>query len=270
MDFFGGFGAAFGPFANQVHRSETQNNAPSPASPNPARAYKYDLLRVTRPGVTEFRLLEIESASHQLPIGVPLAPGPGFGIYGPTPPATRVPGSGQISVRLPHFPFDDTTPAFTALSYNWGDPMPKTAILCNNATFDAGPSLYAALVALRERHARMLSYPQQPRCLFWIDALCIDQDNDEEKAQQVPLINTRYRHAAHVLVWLGDPGANGALALPFLYLCASAADLIRYMPAASAHHLTDAAWAQLGFHMPQHERWRHTRALLAFLSQPWF
>jgi hypothetical protein len=38
---------------------------------------------------------------------------------------------------------------------------------------------------------------------LWIDAICIDQDNKEERAQQVTLMREIYRRASQVLVWLG-------------------------------------------------------------------
>lgn len=39
--------------------------------------------------------------------------------------------------------------------------------------------------------------------VFWIDAICIDQDNKEEKACQIPLMGEIYSRASRVLGWLG-------------------------------------------------------------------
>ncbi|OIW25760.1 hypothetical protein CONLIGDRAFT_561044, partial [Coniochaeta ligniaria NRRL 30616] len=39
--------------------------------------------------------------------------------------------------------------------------------------------------------------------VFWIDAICIDQGNKDEKAQQIPLMGEIYSLAARVLGWLG-------------------------------------------------------------------
>ncbi|KAB5528080.1 heterokaryon incompatibility protein-domain-containing protein [Coniochaeta sp. 2T2.1] len=39
--------------------------------------------------------------------------------------------------------------------------------------------------------------------VFWIDAICIDQDNKDEKAQQIPMMGEIYSSAARVLGWLG-------------------------------------------------------------------
>lgn len=39
--------------------------------------------------------------------------------------------------------------------------------------------------------------------VVWADAVCIDQNNIQEKASQIPLMGSIYRNAAEVLVWLG-------------------------------------------------------------------
>ncbi|KZM20903.1 hypothetical protein ST47_g7943 [Ascochyta rabiei] len=39
---------------------------------------------------------------------------------------------------------------------------------------------------------------------YWIDAICINQADDEEKTLQIKLMNTIYRQADKVLVWLGE------------------------------------------------------------------
>lgn len=39
---------------------------------------------------------------------------------------------------------------------------------------------------------------------MWIDQICIDQSNDEEKAQMIPLMSKIYRHAINTVAWLGE------------------------------------------------------------------
>jgi hypothetical protein len=43
--------------------------------------------------------------------------------------------------------------------------------------------------------------------LLWADALCINQKDNDDKAQQIPMMSSIYRGARLVLAWLGD-GAN--------------------------------------------------------------
>ena len=41
------------------------------------------------------------------------------------------------------------------------------------------------------------------KCYLWVDAICIDQNSDEERSAQVPLMRQIYGNAKSVLVWLG-------------------------------------------------------------------
>jgi hypothetical protein len=58
---------------------------------------------------------------------------------------------------------------------------------------------------------------------LWIDALCIDQKNDAEKSQQVPLMGRVYLNALFTAVFLSrsslddDQGAPSGSLIPFRY-----------------------------------------------------
>ena len=88
--------------------------------------------------------------------------------------------------------------AYTALSYVWGAPHGTEEIFCDNKTLLITPNCEAVLRALRGG--------PYASCL-WIDALCINQKDDEEslaeKNHQVRLMGEVYRRAKLVLVWLG-------------------------------------------------------------------
>lgn len=64
--------------------------------------------------------------------------------------------------------------------------------MCNGRTLSITESLYNALRRLHDEHT-----------VLWIDAICIDQSNDAEKNQQVPLMKNIYEAASLVLIWLG-------------------------------------------------------------------
>lgn len=49
----------------------------------------------------------------------------------------------------------------------------------------------------------------------WIDALCINQNDLEEKNQQVPSMRYVYSFAKHVTAWLGEASADSNLAMSF-------------------------------------------------------
>lgn len=106
-------------------------------------------------------------------------------------------------------------PAFSALSYVWGDYTMSFRVPCStdeqgsHATgyITVGPSLFRALPFLRA------ASPDRP---IWIDAVCIDQRSDDEKAKVVPMMGEYYSQAAEVLIWLGPSGDGSALAMDVL------------------------------------------------------
>jgi len=50
-----------------------------------------------------------------------------------------------------------------------------------------------------------LAFHDHPR-LIWIDSICVDQNNDEEKAVQIPLMRPIYQQASVVHICLGHAG----------------------------------------------------------------
>ncbi len=91
--------------------------------------------------------------------------------------------------------------AYVALSYAWDPCSPTAEIQVNGATMTVGANLHAGL-----RRFRQMDYFRLGGQV-WIDALCINQDDAAEKAQQLPMMASIYRHAGNVIVWLG-PGTN--------------------------------------------------------------
>lgn len=45
--------------------------------------------------------------------------------------------------------------------------------------------------------------------MIWIDALCINQQDDEEKTRQIMPMQKMYKGRVEVLIWLGDWDGNG-------------------------------------------------------------
>ncbi|KAK5077831.1 hypothetical protein LTR64_003769 [Lithohypha guttulata] len=98
-------------------------------------------------------------------------------------------------------------PDFVALSYAWGDASDKRLILVNDSPVYITANLYAAITALR--------YSEQSR-VFWIDALCINQEDDVEKSWQVNLMKDIYQRASQVLAWLGPACDDSDQVMKFL------------------------------------------------------
>lgn len=89
--------------------------------------------------------------------------------------------------------------SYTALSYRWTPARSGKRILFNQRVIEIGQNLFDFLVAYltqawgKTRRERML----------WIDQICIDQANIEERNSQVSVMNQIYKQAGRVFVWLG-------------------------------------------------------------------
>lgn len=95
-----------------------------------------------------------------------------------------------------------TNESYEALSYVWGRDPPEVRIGVNGCDFLVTPTLATALW--------FLQLPDRSRTL-WIDQECIAQDDDDEKATQVPLMSQIYSSTAQGLIWMGDISSDIAL-----------------------------------------------------------
>jgi hypothetical protein len=83
---------------------------------------------------------------------------------------------------------------YRCLSYTWGEPPEGREILLNNCTFRVRDNLYEFLGRAQQ------SFSNEN---LWIDAVCIDQSNMSERERQVERMDSVYKGATEVLVWLG-------------------------------------------------------------------
>jgi hypothetical protein len=90
-----------------------------------------------------------------------------------------------------------SAPPYTALSYTWGDEKAEEDIYLDGKDFLIRRNLWSALHYLIP-FSRMAGWKH-----IWVDAICIDQDNDSERNVQVKSMDATYREAAVVSVWLG-------------------------------------------------------------------
>lgn len=97
-------------------------------------------------------------------------------------------------------------PPYEAMSYTWGDPAQTKTIFIDGKPFKTTQNVFDLLYD----RSPILS----PRTI-WIDAICINQNNNEEKAQQVRIMSAIYSRASQVAVWLGS-GRNSDLAVSLI------------------------------------------------------
>lgn len=100
--------------------------------------------------------------------------------------------NGRIQVRL-----WETTEAvaYRCLSYMWGDQAARFPILVNGRQMSIGHGLYTFLEVAQDRFSKES---------LWIDAVCINQDDNKEKSSQVQRMGKIFSNAIEVLVWLGN------------------------------------------------------------------
>lgn len=106
----------------------------------------------------------------------------------------------ELSARLRVVSLD-SSPRFAALSYVWGDysvlaPDNLTIRLDDgrNAQIQITPNCREAIQTLGSKFGTIT---------IWIDAVCINQEDVEEKASQILLMEDIYTRAEMVYVWLG-------------------------------------------------------------------
>ncbi|MCJ1328320.1 hypothetical protein MMC10_004996 [Thelotrema lepadinum] len=107
----------------------------------------------------------------------------------------------RIVCRLIHTTLTET-PEYETLSYVWGDPEENVEILLQGVRFSIRKNLYRAL--------RRLRLSNQSRTL-WVDAICIDQKNVNERSQQVAIMRHIYQSATKVMVWVGEEADDSRL-----------------------------------------------------------
>ncbi|KLU86257.1 hypothetical protein MAPG_05273 [Magnaporthiopsis poae ATCC 64411] len=164
----------------------------------------------------------------------------------------------RIECRLLTFSRLDSqeTHPYEALSYVWGDEKAQDPIYINSKERYVTANLFAALSHLRHCFLERI---------LWIDAVCINQDDTQEKNHQVQSMAKIYAKARCVIVWLGEAIDNSARALEAIHI------------AAHRHHVgpttTDGSDG-LGAHAkgpansaPNNE---DREAVLGLLGRPWF
>ncbi|KAI0186799.1 aldehyde dehydrogenase family-domain-containing protein [Xylaria flabelliformis] len=108
-----------------------------------------------------------------------------------------------VSCRLKIMDLTKNIP-YAALSYVWGDINFTEDILVNGIKLPVTTNLASAL-----RQFRTTGFPHHPDVgklqWLWVDAICINQNNIEEKNHQVPFMGKIYSNASLVLSWLGIP-----------------------------------------------------------------
>lgn len=101
----------------------------------------------------------------------------------------------------------DSHPDYEAISYVWGNPENQAVLRVEDAELKVTVNLELALRYLRLSH--------EPRTL-WVDAICIDQNNIDERNWQVQLMKNIYSSCVRDLIWLGTAQEDTEIAIASL------------------------------------------------------
>jgi hypothetical protein len=86
----------------------------------------------------------------------------------------------------------ESAPRYVALSYTWGEKRPTGSVSIDGKKFEIGLNLLSFLSTYGEDE------------YLWIDQICIDQSNTQERSHQVQRMWKIYSRCDFVLVWLRD------------------------------------------------------------------
>lgn len=174
--------------------------------------------------------------------------------------------------RIVHARLSDM-PQYASLSYCWNDEAYTSAAATKtNTVLDLGsdgilvltPNLFAGLrSAQRKGHFDSR--------LFWVDQICINQQDLTEKSIQVALMKDIYKEAAFVLIWIGDDTAthDGKTALRFAERIAACIDEKGLLSPDFDFFPITFTSNDLGL-PPVHTAVAEYMSLIMLLMRPWF
>ncbi|KAK8070083.1 hypothetical protein PG994_006699 [Apiospora phragmitis] len=101
-------------------------------------------------------------------------------------------------------------PEYECLSYAWGSEDGRKEVKIQGS---APRSLF--VTQNLDEAIRHLRYVDRSR-IMWIDAICIDQSNLEERSQQVSKVDQVFKNALRVVFWLGPEENQSSLGMQAL------------------------------------------------------
>lgn len=163
--------------------------------------------------------------------------------------------NGDIAGRLETFSLTSKDyPSFATVSYAWGEIARNKTIDLDGEPFAVLDNTYPLLEAVCD-NANLISYAR-----FWIDSICINSDDEEERASQIQLMGQLYESSYITIVWLGPGDVDSDQGMEFfLTLCQRRDGLVEAWEKRQSREMpSDLNIA---------EKWR---ALRDILKRPWW
>lgn len=181
----------------------------------------------------------------------------------------------------------DKEPEFDALSYTWGNPITVyedeekakegaeifsqvQEVVCDGMSLKITTNLHDTLLALRQVPS-FKDVVERPRGEYiWIDAICINQEDIEERSAQVAIMDRIYSMAKIVIVWLGRDDTFTRTGVEVLREISKIPEPIRAIPLMKAWSTIRLFFRELkefGLRQFKEEEWL---SVYAFLERNWF
>lgn len=152
-------------------------------------------------------------------------------------------------------------PSPEALSYAWGSLGERLHITVkghNNGALPITANLAEALRYLRHSTTTRL---------LWIDAICINQKDLNERSSQVRLMAEIYSNARRVVLWVGPESEDSDIAMEYISMIASRVEV--HWQTTKLYPVTDEShWADHNVPLPLSDT--EYTALFRFYSRSWF
>lgn len=155
---------------------------------------------------------------------------------------------------LDQLALDPSAPSYFAISYCWGDPTPTDRVWISDDVY----------IPLTDSAAYILRRVKRGIYL-WIDSVCINQHDMNEKARQVRMMWGVYKYAKQVMIWLGGPEDDAELAMNLLFDVANAI-VTEEFTGRKPVYLPTGSLPSFNFHYDA-PSWI---ALAKLLERPWF
>jgi hypothetical protein len=104
---------------------------------------------------------------------------------------------------------DNLPTKYIAFSYSWGDPtITSTLLFTNKRSLSLRKSVHNILDTI---------FGKRRTIYIWIDSICINQNDADEKSIQIRLMNEIYQKAYQVVLSLGEATPASDLGMDFVY-----------------------------------------------------
>jgi hypothetical protein len=121
-----------------------------------------------------------------------------------------LPGTDPLAIECKMYCFSlEKCPPYVAVSYTWGSSAAGKEIKLGNQTLSVRQNIWNFLCQMHGHGKFRLRF-------FWIDAICINQRDIEERNVQVSIMQQIYATAAEVIVWLGREAEQSRLAMDYI------------------------------------------------------